>query len=438
MNQNDRWNPSTPNSLSSNQNDAPGQVLTKAQVAMRHPVGQRLQLKVGRVLVYGFFAEIEPGTGFDALCHVSHIHGLDGRSPLEVFSTGQLVECTVYSVNVTVDEVRVQLACEAPPPPVSVSAEQMTGMPEAFKPLIASLHEIEQWVLGHPTQAQELFSGLQAAVKDLPATRLVFRNLFKPQSTVPVGNIGQWIEQNPQISESAHDWLRERVRDRPLHASLLGEIAKRFGVPKPVTRWVSCFSEFVALSAADSPNHQPAIAFREKLNDTGYWTGFAAKLPPEEAAPATEAGAKQEAEESPASQDRGNRIWVDGSNFVRSIIGAEGLEALLGALKNSGRSPLVVFDAATPWRVDEAGKVLIKRLVDAGEATIVPGGSQADDYLLLMAEKSDGDIVSNDLFRDKLDRHPWLAGDGKKRVHTALVADGMVVIPDLGICSPVV
>lgn len=438
MNENDRWNPSTTNSLSSNQNDAPGQVLTKAQVAMRHPVGQRLQLKVGRVLLYGFFAEIEPGTGFDALCHVSHIHGLDGRSPLEVFSTGQLVECTVYSVNVTVDEVRVQLACEAPPPPAPVATEQMTGLSGAFKPLIASLHEIGQWVVGHPTQAQELFSGLQAAVKELPATRLLFRNLFKPQSTAPVGNISQWLEQNPQMSEAAHDWLRERVRERPLHASLLGEIAKRFGVPKPVTRWVSCFPEFVALSAADSPNHHPAIAFREKLNDAGYWAGFAAKLPPGEAVAATDAGSKREAGESSATQDRGERILVDGSNFIRSSVGAEGLQALLGALKNSGRSPLVVFDAATPWRVDEPGKLLIKRLVDAGEATIVPGGSQADDYLLLMAEKSGGEIVSNDLFRDKLDRHPWLAGDGKKRVHTALVADGMVLIPDLGICFHVV
>ena len=449
---------------STNPKEGPGQT-ERTQIALRHPVGEKLRLKVGRVVPYGFFAELEPGTGFDALCHVSQIRGLDGRSPQEVFRTGMIVDCTVSACNITMDRVRVQLAGEVPSEPAPEAAPQGAGVPVDLHPLVAGLIEIatrektllpllqaclrtgkglagcaeadiEQWLAGNRAYALGLFDNLKAFAKEMPNTRSLLGSLFGLKGGASGRNTGEWMAEHPQDSERAREWLAGLVRERPIHVSLLGELTRRFGVPKPATAWVSRFPEFAVLAVANSPIRQPAVALRERLEDPQYWGQFATKLPPE---------ACQGPEEAPAAGAEGategaaSRILVDGSNYIRSDMGVKGLESILEALKASGRAPFSIFDAATPYNVDEDGKALIQRLIEAGEATLAPGGTTADAHLLLLADKCGCDIVSNDMFRDWEDKYPWLAkreGEGK-RVHTAMSMNGMILIPDLGICAPV-
>lgn len=466
-----------------------GQISQKIQIALRHPVGERLRLVVGAVVPFGFFAELEPGTGFDALCHMSHIHGLGNRSLQDVFHPGMTVDCTVAACNITLKQVRVQLSCEAPPVPEGTLSEPDNEILNA-KLLIAGLVEIasnkdalaalvracirtgrglaaspevdvEQWLTGNWRYAHGLFDGLKRVAKDMPRTRSLVGSLFGLKPPSAHVDFDRWIEENPQASAAAHAWLSALVRERPLHISLLGELSRRFGVPKPVSGWVSRFSEFAVLGVAQSPIRQPAVAIRERMEMPEYWGAFLSKLPPETpVAPARDgiattvlpgdasASAPQGEDTAPPPPEGGlpspadggcRRVFVDGSNYIRSETGAKGLAAILAALKKAGRAPVTIFDAATPFKVDEEGKALIQRLAAAGEAFIAPGGSQADDHLLLMADTCGGDIISNDLYRDKAERYPWVSGDGDagKRVHTAMVANGLVLIPDLDICSPV-
>jgi hypothetical protein len=43
----------------------------------------------------------------------------------------------------------------------------------------------------------------------------------------------------------------------------------------------------------------------------------------------------------------------------------------------------------------------------------VPAGIRADDFILQMAEKSNCDVISNDMFRDYEMRYPWVRADGR-------------------------
>ena len=72
--------------------------------------------------------------------------------------------------------------------------------------------------------------------------------------------------------------------------------------------------------------------------------------------------------------------------------------------------------------------------------TIVPSGTRADDYLLLLADKKRLGVVSNDAFRDQLEKYPWLGNrieSGEKRLHPVSFADGELLMPTLNICVPV-
>lgn len=289
--------------------EVPGQT-ARTQIALRHPVGEKLRLKVGRVVPYGFFAELEPGTGFDALCHVSQIRGLDGRSPQEVFRTGMAVDCTVSACNITMDQVRVQLAGEVPSEPAPEAPAQaseasvdlqvlvdglveVAGKEKTLMPLLSACQrtakglsgcteqDIAQWLSGHREYVTGLYQGLKALAKEMPKTRSLLGALFGLKGAPSGRNIGEWVAKNPQDSERAREWLAGLVRERPIHVSLLGELTRRFGVPKPATGWVSRFSEFAVLAVGNSPIRQPSVALCERLSDPEYWGAFATKLPPE-------------------------------------------------------------------------------------------------------------------------------------------------------------
>ena len=48
-------------------------------------------------------------------------------------------------------------------------------------------------------------------------------------------------------------------------------------------------------------------------------------------------------------------------------------------------------------------------------------------------------MVSNDTFRDQLEKYPWLGNrieNGDKRLHPVIFADEQLMMPTLNICMP--
>ena len=252
-----------------------------------------------------------------------------------------------------------------------------------------------------------------------------------------------WIRANPEASRKAHDWLLATVREAPIHGSLL-QYVREFGVPKPATAWVSKFEEFFVLPLGNELVHHPAVGLRSLLDSPRYMEKLRMKLPEASKGAATTARQVQPASsENAEPTDQVAPVVIDGSNYIQDAsFGARGLETIIAALKEKGRTALAIFDAATRYKARDAGDAasveLINRLTKCGEGEIAPGGSRADEYLLLLADRLGIDIVSNDRYRaeEYTSKYPWLSSrdETPRRVHPAAIMLGRVLIPSLDIC----
>lgn len=125
-------------------------------------------------------------------------------------------------------------------------------------------------------------------------------------------------------------------------------------------------------------------------------------------------------------EDRSNRVLVDGSNVAFSSEGERPLLANILAVRDKlvedGMEPIVVVDAALRHQIDDGGG--FERLVDEGLIRQAPAGTDADYFILSFAEELDASIVSNDRFRDRIDRYPEL----RKRLIKYMIVEGEVVL----------
>ena len=125
-------------------------------------------------------------------------------------------------------------------------------------------------------------------------------------------------------------------------------------------------------------------------------------------------------------EDRSNRVLVDGSNVAFSSEGERprlaNITAIRDKLVEEGLDPIVVVDAALRHQIDDdAG---FERLVDEGIIRQAPAGTDADYFILSFAEELDASIVSNDRFRDRIDKYPEL----RKRLIKYMIVEGEVVL----------
>lgn len=109
-------------------------------------------------------------------------------------------------------------------------------------------------------------------------------------------------------------------------------------------------------------------------------------------------------------QERSNVVLVDGSNVAHSSEGPEprlaNILAVRDKLVEEGLDPIIVVDAALRHQIDdEAG---FEALVEGGTIRQAPAGTDADYFLLEFAEEFDASIVSNDRFRDRIEKYPEL------------------------------
>lgn len=132
----------------------------------------------------------------------------------------------------------------------------------------------------------------------------------------------------------------------------------------------------------------------------------------------------------------GEAVLVDGSNVIYWQDNTPQLAPLLQVvqdLSRRGLKPGVVFDANVGYKL--SGKFLgerdLSRLLSLprDQILVVPKGTQADSFLLETARDLKAPIVTNDRFRDWVDRYPDVAQQG--RLITGGIRDGQIWLKGL-------
>lgn len=135
--------------------------------------------------------------------------------------------------------------------------------------------------------------------------------------------------------------------------------------------------------------------------------------------------------------------WFSGSNAEASVpaLRSKALCLIMALLEKAGYSAHVFFDATIPYVLDEKGDAVGKAFLAFLKTqkpellTVVPGGSSADDYILMLADRKGSHIISNDRFSQYVARYPWVKNKETegKRVHRVEVVDGELMLPSLGL-----
>ncbi len=122
----------------------------------------------------------------------------------------------------------------------------------------------------------------------------------------------------------------------------------------------------------------------------------------------------------------GSRIaLVDASNVAHSTEGErprlENIMLVREKLREEGLEPIVVADAALRHRIDD--RAGYERLVEGGTVKQAPAGTDADYFILSFARELEASIVSNDRFRDRIDKYPEV----RARIIRYMIVAGEVV-----------
>lgn len=123
---------------------------------------------------------------------------------------------------------------------------------------------------------------------------------------------------------------------------------------------------------------------------------------------------------------RSNVVLVDGSNVAHSSEGGAprlaNIVAVRDKLLEEGLEPIIIVDAALRHQIDDGDG--FERLVEGGTVRQAPAGTDADYFILQFADEFDASIVSNDRFRDRIEKYPELR---RRLVKYMIVGDEVVL-----------
>ena len=136
-------------------------------------------------------------------------------------------------------------------------------------------------------------------------------------------------------------------------------------------------------------------------------------------------------------------IVVDGSNIAtegRSAPSLAQLEDAVAELKREhpDAEVTVIVDATFSHRIDQSELDRFERAVLAGEYVHPPAGAigRGDAFLLRVAEKVDGTVLSNDSFQEFHGEHPWLFERGRLLGATPVPGIGWIFSPRSPVRGP--
>ena len=136
-------------------------------------------------------------------------------------------------------------------------------------------------------------------------------------------------------------------------------------------------------------------------------------------------------------------IVVDGSNIAtegRSLPSLKQLEEAVAELRRDHPNAeiTVIVDATFAHRIDPSELPRFEQAVLRGEYVHPPAGAigRGDAFLLRVAEKVDGTVLSNDSFQEFHGEHPWLFERGRLLGGTPVPGIGWIFSPRQPVRGP--
>ncbi len=136
-------------------------------------------------------------------------------------------------------------------------------------------------------------------------------------------------------------------------------------------------------------------------------------------------------------------IVVDGSNIATEGRESPSLAQLEAALEELGRDLpeaefTVVVDATFAHRIDASERPRYEELAASGRLVSPPAGAigRGDAFLLRIAERIDGTVLSNDSFQEFHGEHPWLFERGRLLGGTPVPGIGFIFSPRQPVRGP--
>lgn len=105
-------------------------------------------------------------------------------------------------------------------------------------------------------------------------------------------------------------------------------------------------------------------------------------------------------------------VVIDGANVAyeeKSGGGKPKLSNLLkvrGELEERGFDTIIVIDASLKYEIDDQHQ--LEKLIASQQIRQVPAGTDADFFILEIADTCGARIVTNDQYRDYKERYPWI------------------------------
>ncbi len=105
-------------------------------------------------------------------------------------------------------------------------------------------------------------------------------------------------------------------------------------------------------------------------------------------------------------------VVIDGANVAyeeRSAGGKPKLSNLLKVrreLEERGQEAVIIVDASLKYDIDD--QTQMAALIESQHIRQVPAGTDADFFILEIADEHDARIVTNDRYRDYQSRYPWI------------------------------
>src|SRR3954471_4839496 len=121
-------------------------------------------------------------------------------------------------------------------------------------------------------------------------------------------------------------------------------------------------------------------------------------------------------------------VIIDGANVAHEEGSAGGkpkLSNLLNVrneLEERGFEAVIIVDASLKYDIDDQSQ--LETLIQSQQVRQVPAGTDADYFIIQLAEQFDARVVTNDRYRDYLEQYPWITD----RRLPYMIVEGEVVL----------
>jgi hypothetical protein len=123
-------------------------------------------------------------------------------------------------------------------------------------------------------------------------------------------------------------------------------------------------------------------------------------------------------------------VVIDGANVAyeeRSAGGKPKLANLLkvrGELEERGFEAVIIVDASLKYDVDD--QTQLEALIRSQQVRQAPAGTDADYFIIQLADQFNARVVTNDRYKDYLEQYPWVTD----RRLPYMIVKGEVVLYD--------